>query len=284
MGRTGGKVTTTKIETVTGLPSDDKEDEDEESFGFGVQETEREETIWNPPEVSMQSEDPPLELSILQKELAMTAVSIGRISPPGSGNHGTDSREDTRRSPKTKPVQSDPPARTVDGSGTNRPWNRRWRSGKTSDFRQIRQQGHVPFMDGSSTSPSSSSIRLGKQESELPNFSRSKSDVGNRDLDLSKFTFSAPWNRESFLYRLLYWSLEFTDELMTILQDRMFIANTESFLEFFKASPEQFLVQIPLPLEKIQEFKVSWMKASMVANFFIHQVHPGEQIKEFAGL
>lgn len=69
---------------------------------------------------------------------------------------------------------------------------------------------------------------------------------------------------------------------MTILQDRMFIANTESFLEFFKAPPDQFLVQIPLPLEKLQEFKVSWMKASMVANFFIHQVHPGEQIKDFA--
>jgi hypothetical protein len=280
-GPSGDTNLTSNIENLTGLPGSEDLDGDEESFGFGSPTTERADTARNVLEVSMESEDPPMEISTLRAELEKDLDIVGGGSTSGSDEVNY---EEPKRTPQIHlqalyETMIGDMSRLENGSGGSRKMdppariseNRLRRQRSHGKVRNVLASGGDEDSVGEDSSTSSSGSELPKPEKVTPTVTPTH-------------RFSAPWNKKDFIYRLLYWTMEFPDELMTILQDRMFIANTESFLEFFKASPDQFLVQLPLPLEKIQEFKVYWMKASMVANFFIHQVHPGEQIQDFARL
>jgi hypothetical protein len=58
----------------------------------------------------------------------------------------------------------------------------------------------------------------------------SKSRSENQDMNPSKISRSAPWNKYSFLDKLLCRSLDLPEQFLADLQDGMYIANTERFL------------------------------------------------------
>ena len=233
----------TTIQTVTGLPEDIEGDEG--SYGFGLPAPARGHQEENFPEVSFQSDDPSMNISTLQKAL------------------------------EAKPVNrdlTDPPAKTVENSGSLRLPGRRWRPPKGPRSGQ-RKVGAKPGNDGNDSEDEESSSADGSD----------KGRPGNPTSDPYKMIHpSAPWNKESILYCNLVWSLGVPESFMVVLQDRMRIANTESFLEFFKDPPSLFLDRVPLSVEEVYRYKDYWYMASLMANYFVYHLHSGEIIQEYS--
>jgi hypothetical protein len=62
----------------------------------------------------------------------------------------------------------------------------------------------------------------------------------------------------------------------------MRIANTESFLDFFKDPPSLFFDRAPLSVEEVYRYKDYWYMASLMANYFVYHLHSGEIIQEYS--
>jgi hypothetical protein len=58
--------------------------------------------------------------------------------------------------------------------------------------------------------------------------------------------YSAPWNRQSFIFGLLHGYLKLPDDFHQALCDILHISDTNTFLEFFKANPSSFPPRLPL--------------------------------------
>jgi hypothetical protein len=120
--------------------------------------------------------------------------------------------------------QGDPPARSADSRGQIRSLHRRWRPSRTPSPMQGRSigkktssGGHGPPMDEDRSSTTTYSSKSRSENQDM------------KPMNPSKISLSAPWNKDSFLYKLLYWSLDLPEQFLADLQDGMYIANTESF-------------------------------------------------------
>jgi hypothetical protein len=70
---------------------------------------------------------------------------------------------------------------------------------------------------------------------------------------------------------------------MFTVQERLYIQNTEQFLDFFRAKPKDFLMRIPLPIPDILNFHNTLYVSYVVTKVFTTQLHPGQRIWDYAG-
>jgi hypothetical protein len=283
-------------------------------------------------DVSLDTDDPPMDVEELKGELEEIDITIGPKSPresltrrqfnnaefeelvrdaitrslatnisnPSKYHNGeTLPKTDWIRIPTSRPDECfaleegkdslgsmsggrntvDPPARTTDRDGNIRLSNRRWRAIRTpSPIRSSQMlstktntSGKGPPMDDSDSDDSQASSAKERPDT-------------LQEIDPFKIAYSAPWKQDSFSYKLLCWSLDLPEQFLVDLQEGMYIANTESFLEFFKDPPSLFLVRIPFPVDQIHEYHEQWYIASLVAQFFAYHLHPGERIKDYASM
>jgi hypothetical protein len=89
------------------------------------------------------------------------------------------------------------------------------------------------------------------------------------------------WDEEGYPYKPLYWSLDFPEEFLLDLQDRLY-RQYKKLLGIFKDPLDCFLVKIPLQLERYMDTMINGIFASLVANYFVHQVQTGERINDYA--
>jgi hypothetical protein len=94
-----------------------------------------------------------------------------------------------------------------------------------------------------------------------------------------------PWKQDSFLYKLLTESFKLNPEyLLYVLQDSLYIYNTETFLEFLKDSPNTFLGRVPVSIPGLLHPHQAIFTFSMITKFIGSSLHANEAVYEYAAI